>query len=87
MGFRGGGQIDPPQHILVFKYPIRDRVKNYSIIINMHLADIPANFRLSWDGSFVLKTTKKKKRKREMIDYKNCVFFSKTIVFPFSLNG
>ena len=28
MGFRGGGgQIDPPQHILVFKYPSRDRVK------------------------------------------------------------
>ena len=27
MGFRGGGQIDPPQHILVFKYPTRDRVK------------------------------------------------------------
>ena len=29
MGFRGGeGQIDPPstQHILVFKYPSRDRV-------------------------------------------------------------
>ena len=23
----GGGQIDPPQHILVFKYPSRDRVK------------------------------------------------------------
>ena len=22
----GGGQIDPPQHILVFKYPSRDRV-------------------------------------------------------------
>jgi len=26
MGFRGGGQIAPPQHILVFKYPSRDRV-------------------------------------------------------------
>jgi len=27
MGFRGRGQIDPrPQHILVFKYPSRDRV-------------------------------------------------------------
>ena len=24
----GGGQIDPPQHILVFKYPSRDRVKH-----------------------------------------------------------
>jgi len=23
----GGGQIAPPQHILVFKYPSRDRVK------------------------------------------------------------
>ena len=23
----GGGQLDPPQHILVFKYPSRDRVK------------------------------------------------------------
>jgi len=29
MEFRGGGgQIDPPQHILVFKYPSRDRVKS-----------------------------------------------------------
>jgi len=27
MGFRGGGQIDPPQRILVFKYPSGDRVK------------------------------------------------------------
>ena len=26
MGFRGGGQIDPPQRILVFKYPSGDRV-------------------------------------------------------------
>ena len=25
----GGGQIDPPQHILVFKYPSRDRVKSH----------------------------------------------------------
>ena len=24
----GGGQIDPPQRILVFKYPSRDRVKS-----------------------------------------------------------
>ena len=31
MGFRGGGwsQLDPPQHILVFKYPSRDRVNEY----------------------------------------------------------
>ena len=31
MGFRrGGGQIDPtPQHILVFKYPSRDRVFSF----------------------------------------------------------
>ena len=28
MGFRGGGQIDPPQRILVFKYPSRDRVNS-----------------------------------------------------------
>ena len=27
LGFRGGGQLDPPQHIHVFKYPSRDRVK------------------------------------------------------------
>ena len=27
----GGGQIDPPQHILVFKYPSRDRVNGYSV--------------------------------------------------------
>ena len=26
MEFRGGGQIDPPQHILVFKYLSRNRV-------------------------------------------------------------
>jgi len=32
MGFRGGGgQIDPPPHILVFKYPSRDRVKKNSM--------------------------------------------------------
>ena len=31
MGFRGGGLIDPPQHILVFKYPSRDRVNGYSV--------------------------------------------------------
>ena len=29
---RGGGQIDPPQHILVFKYPSRDRVNFKQII-------------------------------------------------------
>ena len=28
MGFRGGVKLTPPQHILVFKYPSRDRV-NY----------------------------------------------------------
>ena len=29
----GGGQIDPnPQHILVFKYPSRDRVKNAQLL-------------------------------------------------------
>ena len=27
MGFRGGIKLTPPQHILVFKYPSRDRVK------------------------------------------------------------
>ena len=28
MGFRGGGvKLTPPQRILVFKYPSRDRVK------------------------------------------------------------
>ena len=30
MGFRGGGQIDPPQRILVFKYPSGDRVNSLS---------------------------------------------------------
>ena len=30
MGFRGVGQIDPPQRILAFKYPSRDRVKMVS---------------------------------------------------------
>ena len=28
MGFRGGVKLTPPQHILVFKYPSRDRVKD-----------------------------------------------------------
>ena len=32
MGFRGGGQIDPPQRILVLKYPGGDRVKNHIYI-------------------------------------------------------
>ena len=27
MGFKGGVKLTPPQHILVFKYPSRDRVK------------------------------------------------------------
>ena len=27
MGFRGGVKLTPPQHILVFKYPSRDMVK------------------------------------------------------------
>jgi len=27
MGFRGGVKLTPPPHILVFKYPSRDRVK------------------------------------------------------------
>ena len=31
MGFRGGVKLTPPQHILVFKYPSRDRV-NLSIL-------------------------------------------------------
>ena len=30
MGFRGGGQIDPPLRILVFKYLSRDRVNKRS---------------------------------------------------------
>ena len=37
MGFRGGGQIDPPQSILVFKYPSRDRVKRHFLYV--HTAD------------------------------------------------
>ena len=35
---RGGGQIDPPQHILVFKYPSRDRVKLQSTWLFMPLS-------------------------------------------------
>ena len=30
MGFRGGVKLTPPQHILVFKYPSRDRVKPWN---------------------------------------------------------
>ena len=30
MGFRGGVNLTPPQRILVFKYPSRDRVKTIS---------------------------------------------------------
>ena len=37
MGLRGGGgQIDPtPQHILVFKYPSRDRVNGLEILLDL----------------------------------------------------
>ena len=36
MGFRGGGQIDPPpQRILVFKYLSRDRVKMTKIYLQV----------------------------------------------------
>ena len=36
MGFRGGGggKLTPPQHILVFKYPSRDRVKKHFWLID-----------------------------------------------------
>jgi len=38
MGFRGGGgQLDPPQHILVFKYPSRARVNLWIYIYNNFL--------------------------------------------------
>ena len=40
MGFRGGGQIDPPQRILVFKYPSGDRVKNLSVQITLCSIDM-----------------------------------------------
>jgi len=34
MGFRGGGvKLTPPQHILVFKYPSRDRV---NLFVGLH---------------------------------------------------
>ena len=40
MGFRGRGQIDPPQRILVFKYPSRDRVNG----VNLFLDDYAEKF-------------------------------------------
>ena len=37
MGFRGGGQIDPPPlRFLVFKYPSRDRVKKNFFILKVY---------------------------------------------------
>ena len=37
MGFRGGVKLTPPQHILVFKYPSRDRVKRSVFISDTFL--------------------------------------------------
>ena len=45
MGFRGGGQIDPPQRILVFKYPSGDRVK-YLTVCKQSVLELEAFSRL-----------------------------------------
>ena len=37
MGFRGGGGQNAPQHILVFKYPSRDRVKVTDLYVKYFL--------------------------------------------------
>ena len=52
MRFRGGGQIDPPQRILVFKYPSGDRV-NLKIMAAMLRAMYRHNS-ISLVGIFIL---------------------------------
>ena len=49
MGFRGGGvKLTPPQHILVFKYPSRDRVKRDFVDRKLHyLYKMPFEFTLT----------------------------------------